>query len=144
MSSPAVPGNTLLVDTGFVVALFRRRDRLRAAARNFLAGSKAPLATVAPVIVEACFFLAAEEKQNLLEWVRRGAVAVLDLPVDAYPKVSWLIGKYADRDPDFTDMALLWIAQTHACHRVLTVDVADFAVYRGKSGKALELPQWMD
>lgn len=144
MIPPAVPGNALLVDTGFMVALFRRRDRLRAAARNFLSSSKAPLVTIAPVIVETCFFLDAEEKQNLLEWVRRGAVDVREMPVDAYPKVSWLIGKYADRDPDFTDMALLWLAQTGACHRVLTVDVADFSVYRGKAGKTLDLPQWMD
>lgn len=139
-----IPGNALLVDTGFLVALFRRRDRLRSAARNFLVATKAPLATVAPVIVEACFFLAAEEKRNLLEWVKRGALDVREVPVEAYPKIAWLIGKYADRDPDFTDMALLWLAQTGGCHRVLTVDAGDFSVYRGKSGKALELPRWMD
>ena len=139
-----IPGNALLVDTGFLVALFRRRDRLRSAARAFLAASKSPLATVAPVIVETCFFLKAEEKQDLLEWVKRGALAVREVPVDSYPRISWLIGKYAARDPDFTDMALLWLAQTGACHRVLTVDVADFAVYRGKSGKVLDLPQWME
>lgn len=141
---PAIPGNALLVDTGFLVALFRRRDRLRAAARNFLVTSKAPLVTVAPVIVETCFFLDAEEKQNLLEWLKRGAVGVREVPVDAYPKISWLIGKYADRDPDFTDMALLWLAQTGACRQVLTVDITDFSIYRGKAGKALDLPRWMN
>ncbi|MDP2793791.1 MAG: PIN domain-containing protein [Sulfurisoma sp.] len=139
-----IPANALLVDTGFLVALFRRRDRLRSAARNFLVASKAPLVTAAPVIVETCFFLKAEEKQNLLEWVRRGALDVREAPLDAYPRISWLIGKHADRDPDFTDMALLWLAQESGCRRVLTVDAADFAVYRGKSGKALDLPQWMD
>jgi predicted nucleic acid-binding protein len=139
-----IPGNAVLVDTGFLVALFRRRDRLRAAARDFLAASREPLVTVAPVIVEACFFLDAEEKQNLLEWVKRGALDVREVPVDAYAKISWLIGKYADRDPDFTDMALLWLAQSSGCRRVLTVDAADFAVYRGKAGKSLDLPRWME
>lgn len=139
-----IPANALLVDTGFLVALFRRRDRLRSAARNFLVASKAPLVTVAPVIVETCFFLDAEEKRNLLEWVKRGALDVRDVPVEGYPKVAWLIGKYADRDPDFTDMALLWLAQESGCRRVLTVDAADFSMYRGKAGKTLDLPRWMD
>ena len=136
--------NALLVDTGFLVALFRRRDKLRAAARQFLATSRAPLATVAPVIVETCLFLAAAEKQDLLEWTKRGALAVHEVPLTAYPKLSWLIGKYADHDPDFTDMALVWLAQESGCRRVLTVDAADFATYRGKAGKAFDLPAWMN
>jgi predicted nucleic acid-binding protein len=135
--------NALLVDTGFLVALFRRRDRLRDAARRYLTGARAPLVTVAAVIVEASFFLAATEKQDLLEWIRRGALTVHDVPTEAYPKVSWLIGKYADRDPDFADMALVWLAQTSGCRRILTVDAADFAVYRAKAGKAFDLQAWM-
>lgn len=138
-----IAANALLVDTGFLVALFRRRDKLRAAARAFLTSSRSPLATVAPVIVETCFFLAAPEKQDLLEWTQRGALGVHELPAEAYPNVSRLIGKYADRDPDFTDLALVWLAQQSGCHRVLTVDASDFAVYRGKAGKHFELVGWM-
>ena len=134
--------NTLLVDTGFLVALFRRRDKLRAAARRFLTASRAPLATVAPVIVETCFFLTAAEKQDLLEWAKRGALAVHDVPMDAYQKLSWLIGKYADRDPDFTDMVLVWFALQSGCHRILTVDAGDFEVYRGRSGKRFDVLPW--
>jgi uncharacterized protein len=138
-----IPGNALLVDSGFLVALFRRRDRLRALARQFLAGSRAPLVTLSAVIVETAFFLDAGEKQNLLEWVRRGALEVRDVPVDAYARISWLIGKYAERDPDFTDMALVWLAIEAGCHRVLTVDAGDFGVYRGKAGKRFDLIDWM-
>jgi len=141
--SDPVPGNALLVDSGFLVALFRRRDRLREAARQFLAGSRAPLVTASAVIVETAFFLDAEEKQNLLEWVRRGALDVHDVPVEAYARISWLIGKYGERDPDFTDMALVWLAIEAGCHRVLTVDAGDFEVYRGKAGKRFELIEWM-
>lgn len=139
----AVASNSLLVDSGFLVALFRRRDRLRQSARQFLADSRAPLVTVAPVIVESAFFLAPEEKQNLLEWIRRGALAIHELPTVAYPRLAWLIGKYADRDPDLTDMALVWFAQHSGCCRVLTVDRGDFEVYRGKSGKRFELAHWL-
>ncbi len=141
--SETIAANSLLVDSGFLVALFRRSDRLRSAARAFLADSRAPLVTVAPVIVESAFFLDSEEKCNLLEWIRRGALAVHEVPMESYPRVSWLIDKYADRDPDFTDMALVWFAQQHGRYRILTVDTADFEVYRGKSGKRFELAQWM-
>ena len=139
-----IAANALLVDTGFLVALFRRRDKLRAAARRFLAAARAPLATVAPVIVETCFFLTPAEKQDLLEWAKRGALAVHEVPLEAYPKISWLIGKYADRDADFTDLALVWLAQQSDCRRVLTVDADDFAAYRAKSGKTFDQPAWMD
>lgn len=140
----AIPRNVLLVDSGFLVALFRRRDRQRESARRFLSGSRAPLATVTAVVVETAFFLDAEEKQNLLEWIRRGALTVRDVPVDAYPQLAKLIGKYADRDPDLTDMALVWLAIEAGCHRILTVDAGDFAVYRGKSGKHFDLVEWMN
>lgn len=136
------PANALLVDTGFLVALFRRRDRLREAARQWLSQSRAPLVTVVAVIVEASFFLSAEEKRNLLEWIRRGALAVHEIPVEAYARLAAMIAKYADRDPDFTDMALVWLAQAGGCRRILTVDTADFAVYRARAGKAFELPVW--
>jgi len=135
--------NTLLVDTGFLVALFRSKDRLRPFARGYLSTSHAPLATVSPVIVESCFFLSPPEKRNLLEWVLRGALTVQDVPVADYPKLSFLIGKYAEHDPDFTDMALVWLAQESGCRRVLTVDTTDFSIYRTKSGKPFELPSWM-
>ena len=66
-----------LVDTGFLVALFRRSDRLRAAAREHLRAHTYGLATVAPVIVETCFFLDPRGKAELLEWVVRGGLAVV-------------------------------------------------------------------
>ena len=49
--------NAVLVDTGFLVALFRRDDRLRGTARDYLEAHNHPLVTVAPVIVETCLFL---------------------------------------------------------------------------------------
>lgn len=135
--------NALLVDTGFLVALFRRSDRLREAARRFLAGNRAPLATTLAVIVETSFFLDADEKLALIEWMRRGALAARDTPSDAWPLLAWIIAKYADRDPDFADATLVWLAQEAGSRRILTVDDADFSVYRTKSGKRFDIVSWM-
>jgi hypothetical protein len=47
----------LLVDTGFLVALYIRGDTLHQPAVDYLKRNRQPLRTVAAVIVETCFFL---------------------------------------------------------------------------------------
>lgn len=131
-----------IVDTGFIVALFRRTDRLRPAAREYLRAHTHPLATITPVIVEACFFLDPRQKADLLEWVLRGGLAVTEVPVGAYPDIRTSIGRYADRDIDFTDAALIWFAASSGCLRILTVDERDFHLYGVKGSKRFEVLPW--
>jgi predicted nucleic acid-binding protein len=133
-----------LVDTGFLVALFRRGDRLRSAARDYLRGHTLALATVTPVIAETCFFLDARAKADLLEWVIRGGMSVVDLPSDAFAVIRATFLKYADRELDFADAALVWLASTSGCRRILTVDAADFQVLRVKGNGRFEITPWMD
>ena len=132
-----------LVDTGFLVSLFRRSDRLRAAARQYLQAHTYGLATVAPVIVETCFFLDPRGKSELLEWIMRGGLTVAEVPVDAYSDLKTLILKYADHDIDFTDAALIWFAAASGCRSILTVDERDFGVYRLKGNKRFDVLPWM-
>ena len=131
-----------LVDTGFLVALFSRRDRLRRAARDHLQAHTYPLATVAPVIVETSFFLDARGKADLVEWIVRGGLAVSELPLEAYREVKTIVLKYADRDIDFADAALIWFAGVSGCRSILTVDERDFGVYRLKGNKRFEIIEW--
>ena len=134
----------VLVDTGFLVSLFRPADRLRAQARACLLANRYPLVTAAPVIVETCFFLDAAGKSKLLEWGQRGALAVVDVPVSAYSEIGTIIRKYADRNIDYADAALVWLANHTGMRDILTVDEADFSVYRLKGGKRFELVRWFD
>jgi len=97
----------VIVDTGFFVSLFRPAEKLRAPARDFLRNNRRPLLTVAPVIVETCFFLDSDGKCRLLEWIERGAVAVAEVPASEYGVIRALIRKYADRDIDFTDATIV-------------------------------------
>jgi len=133
----------LLVDTGFLVALFKPDDRQRARARAFVQSNHLPLVTVSPVIVETCFFLRSKQKQGLLEWVQRGALGVADVPAGAYPAIGAIIGKYADRNIDFADAALVWLAAETGVRDILTVDETDFGVYRLKAGKRFTLVKWL-
>ena len=132
----------ILADTGFLIALFHPADRLAASAQAYLRKHRHPLATVAPVIVETCFFLSAAEKADLLDWAQRGGIAVVETPMDCYAGLASIIGRYADRDIDLADAALIWLANTSGQNRVLTVDSRDFSVYRLKQGRRFELVNW--
>ena len=134
----------VIVDTGFLVSLFRPAERLRAPAREFLRNNRRPLVTVAPVIVETCFFLDPDGKARLLEWIQRGAVAVAEVPTSAYAEIGRLIRKYADRDIDFADAAIVWLAEKTGCRTILTVDVRDFGAFRLGKGKRFELVKWFE
>jgi hypothetical protein len=76
----------ILADTGFLIALFHPADRLAPFARSYLRKHRHPLATVAPVIVETCFFQSSAEKAELLDWAQRGGIAVVEAPVESYPE----------------------------------------------------------
>lgn len=132
----------LIADTGFLVAFGRARDPRHDAAKRFLQTFRGRLVTVAPVVVESCFFLSPHSKQLLLEWIRLGGVGVVDVPVAAYSELSITIGTYANRDIDFTDAALVWLAEQAGLRGILTLDRADFSTFRLKGGKRFEPISW--
>ncbi|HEX2829763.1 MAG TPA: PIN domain-containing protein [Burkholderiales bacterium] len=133
-----------LVDTGFLIALFRRGDKLRSAARAYLREHAHALATVTPIIGETCVFLDTRAKADLLEWTIRGGLSVVDIPADGFVAIRTTFLKYADRDLDFADAALVWLAMTSGCRRILTVDARDFQALRVKGNKPFEIVSWMD
>jgi len=134
----------LLVDAGFLVALYIRGDNLHEAAVAYLRRNRSPLQTPAPVIVETCFFLDTPGKVALLHWIAQGGMAVTEIPVSAYPDLATYIRKYADQDIDFADAALIWLATETGRRSILTVDETDFQVYRLKGGHAFELIRWYE
>jgi len=97
---------------------------------------------VAPVIVETSFLLSARAKADLLESILRGGLAVAELTPDAYGEIKTIVLKYADRDIDFADAALIWFAGVSGCRSVLTVDERDFSVYRLKGNRRFEVIGW--
>ena len=74
----------LIVDTGFLVALYIHRDKLHPYAVKYLQQNQQPLMTAATVIMESCYFLDAKAKIALLAWIVRGGLSVIDVPVAAY------------------------------------------------------------
>ena len=137
---PSAP-QAVLIDTGLLVALFDRLDAHHAAAAEWMAGNTAPLLTVSPVLSEAAHFLPVRLRASLASLVARGGLQVHHPDAPGYARIAHLFEKYADQDPDWADLELVWLAESAGTHRIATLDVTDFSVYRihGRKRFALEL-----
>ena len=132
----------LLVDTGFLVAYGKRHDPLHTKADQFLSKYRGSLYSVSAVITETCFHMESSSKRGLLEWVEGGSLAVVEVPVSAYGELAGTIGKYADRNVDFADAALVWLAEKSGIRKILTTDRRDFLTFRLREGKRFDLIDW--
>jgi predicted nucleic acid-binding protein len=131
----------LIVDTGFLVAIGRATDPRHRGALKFSDQFEGQLVTASPIIVEACHFLTPKSRLDLMDSI--GArLGVVEVPVQSYPDLSATIRKYADRDIDFADASLVWLAEQSGLRRILTVDVSDFSTLRLSNGKRFELIDW--
>ncbi|MEO8145364.1 MAG: PIN domain-containing protein [Betaproteobacteria bacterium] len=131
----------LIADAGFLVAAGRRSDPRHLGAVAFSAQFSGQLVTTSAVIIETCHFVNAEARINLLNSVGP-RLAVVEVPVLSYPDLAATIGKYADREVDFADASLVWLAERSGLRQILTVDVADFSTFRLSGGKRFDLIDW--
>jgi predicted nucleic acid-binding protein len=129
----------VLLDTGPLVALHARDDRWHAEATRWLAGFDGELHTVEPVLAEAAFFLPARVRAALADLVEAGVLHIHHPDAAGCARIGALLRKYADADPDWADIALVWLAEAAGIHRIATLDVADFSLYRIHGRKRFEL-----
>jgi uncharacterized protein len=128
----------VLADSGPLGALFNRRDKFHARAVEFFRshGSALRCHTTWEVVSEVMYFLdfSAAAQGDFLEWLHEGhtrglmRIAALD-PADL-PGLAALVKKYADRPMDLADASLVWLANKTNITDVITIDRADFAIYR--------------
>lgn len=129
----------VLVDTGVLVAVFNRSDPQHTAAAAWLARNRAPLLTVESVLSETAFFIPARLRAALAELAVRGVLKVHSPDAAGHARMAKLFGKYADQDPDWTNLALVWLAETTGVNQIATLDVADFSVYRINGRRRFEM-----
>lgn len=131
----------LIADAGYFVAIARRSDPHHPGAVAFAEKFSGQLVTTSAVVVEACHFLTPDARINLIDSVGP-RLAVVEVPVLSYPDLAATIGKYSDREVDFADASLVWLAERSGLRRILTVDVSDFSTFRLSGGKRFELIDW--
>jgi uncharacterized protein len=129
-----------LLDTGPLVAAFRRpedKDPFTPWAAKLLRSLPYPLFTCDAVLTEAAHFLRSPAK--LLEAVRRGLLVSRFDTQTAAPRLAELVRKYAGRSMDFADACLVYLSEQTKDSKVVTIDRADFTVYRRHGREAIPL-----
>jgi predicted nucleic acid-binding protein len=134
--------STVLVDTGFLVALFDSSDDLHNSAKDMLAGlardRRTTLVSVWPTIVETCFFLDPLGKGALLQWIERGALRLRPIETGDLAAIADVLMRFAEHNIDLADATLVWLAEAEGALRVLTTDRRDFDMLRTASGRSFE------
>ena len=117
-----------LADTGFLVAFVRRADQHHDWALGVAQQIVEPFLTCEAVLAETAFHL--QSVSTALALVRDGLIQVAFDCRDHWPQLEALAARYADRNPDLADLCLIRLSELHPQHSVVTVDRADFKVYR--------------
>ena len=117
-----------IADTGFLVAFANRNDEFHDWAVAVAAEITEPLLTCEPVLAETAFHL--QNVGLILEMLREGLVELAFDLNDHRPQLEDLAQRYADRKPDLADLCLIRMSELFPNHSVITVDRADFSVYR--------------
>ena len=122
----------ILVDAGPLIALVDSDDQHHNACVAALKDLREPLATVWPPLTEAMYLLSDLPKAQdaIWEMLRRGTLQLLPLGISDSARMQELMHKYADREMDLADAALVRVAEREGIRRIFTVDREDFGVYR--------------
>jgi predicted nucleic acid-binding protein len=130
LSARSRSAEPVLVDTGLLFALHAANDPHHAHARSWVAGFDGTLHTVGSVLAETAWQLPPRRRALVADLVRRGVVQVHAPDVPGFARMAQLLTKYADLDPDWADIELVWLAEATGIRRIATLDVSDFGVYR--------------
>lgn len=126
-----------IADTGFIVAFRNRADQHHRWAVDLARNLDASLLTCESVISEAAFHLGSSEAA--LELVADG---MLQLAFDCAQNIDHLHNlarRYADRHPGLADLCLIRMSELYPRHSIVTVDEADFRVYRRNKREVIPL-----
>jgi uncharacterized protein len=117
-----------IADTGFLVAFVNRGDAHHEWALHLATRITEPLLTCEAVLAETAFHL--QDSALALTMVRDGLVSLAFDCNDHLPQLAVLAERYRDRQPDLADLCLIRMSELYPKHSVITVDRADFRVYR--------------
>jgi predicted nucleic acid-binding protein len=126
-----------IADTGFLVAFSSSRDAHHEWAVSLAGQVTEPLLTCEAVLAETAFQL--RDVEQVIEMIADGLVVLSFDCNDHLPQLAALAKRYRDRAPDLADLCLIRMTEINPQHRLITVDVADFRVYRRNKREIIPL-----
>lgn len=126
-----------IADTGFIVAFLNPDDAYHAWALAIAQTISEPLLTCEAVLAEASYLL--RDSTVVLALVDKGLLEPAFNVREHLAELISLAKRYKDRQPDLADLCLIRMSELFPRHVILTVDVADFRVYKRNKREAIPL-----
>jgi predicted nucleic acid-binding protein len=126
-----------IADTGFLVAFANRNDSHHAWALSVAAALTEPLLTCEAVLAETAFHL--RNVDLVVQMIEERLVEIAFALPTHLQQVGALARRYADRKPDLADLCLIRMSELFPRHTLITVDRADFRVFRRNKREAIPL-----
>lgn len=124
----------MLADSGYFIGLFNPKDHHHARCKAFFASYKGQTTTTWAVFTEVCALLTHSKQKAFFAWATKaqslGYLRIENPSAAAIAAIWNLMDKYEDLPMDFCDASLVCLASGLKIHRIATVDVRDFSVYR--------------
>jgi len=127
--------NTLIVDTGYWLALANRRDdNHQSATILFQKLQNVEFMTTWCVVTETCYLMqkriGIDAPKAFIRKITAGMVKIFDLAPVHCVRIEQLMEQYRNLPMDLADASLVILAEELGHGRILSVDYRDFNTYR--------------
>ena len=123
--------NTVLIDTGPLIALFDRDDKYHTSIIEFIKNTNYRFISTTAVLTETMYMLDFNTavQFNFLEWIMKEGVIIPEIKQSNIKRIIDLTKKYSDRPMDFADATLVIAAEERGIRQIISID-SDFDIYR--------------
>ncbi|MDC0833290.1 PIN domain-containing protein [Geitlerinema sp. CS-897] len=123
-----------ILDTSFLFALTDRSDRNHQRVLTVAQSANEPLVLPVVVFPEVCYLIASRlghpAMRRFVSRMTSDAVRVESMTTEDLVRVHQILEQYSDTQLDFTDAAIVAIAERLNITRVYTLDRRDFSIVR--------------
>lgn len=126
-----------IADTGFLVAFANRNDAHHLWALQLAEQITDPLLTCEAVLAETAFHL--NDSEMVFNMLEDGLIKLSFRVEDEARFLAPLARRYRVRNPDLADLCLIRMSELFPGYPVITVDRADFQVYRRNKRERIPL-----
>jgi predicted nucleic acid-binding protein len=121
----------IIADSGPLISLFDPSEPRHEEVKSYIGEFSGLLLTTWPVVTEVSHMLgySVDRQIAFLHWIERGALEILEQPIDMIRKLIALMEKYRDRPMDLADASLIVLSMQSGIRDIITFD-SDFDFYR--------------
>ena len=123
--------NTVLIDTGPLIALFDRDDKYHTSILEFIKNTNYRFISTPAVLTETMYMLDFNVAVQLsfLEWIMKEGVIIHEIKQSNIKRVIDLTRKYSDRPMDFADATLVIAAEERGIRQIISIDSDIYRLY---------------